>query len=379
MNLKEAISKTRVGYRKLSHDSGISLTALSRIANSGEYPAKQDARAVRLRISSALERHGVDPAAIEWPEDQAARAAIEPHAAPTITNQELELMQLDRNVLHLFNLRQNPFLNDVEEEEDVFKTPGYETVSQAVREAIEQRGFLAICAESGSGKTTIWEGIEAEYAGREDVVICKPRLMAKEKLTPEHLCRALIYGLNGDDARIPRDAEDRGRLLSKALCAIRTGSTDRKAVLFIDDAHFASASVLRQLKTFFEQKVGRYRLLAIVLVGLPTLKAKLAEFAEVGNRIRLIEVPPVPVAEYVKFKLARVGSNITKVFDERGFDAFCDRFRAPKRPALAPPLIINAACIRAMCALYANGAEPGERITREIVDALPGGAMRRVA
>jgi hypothetical protein len=44
------------------------------------------------------------------------------------------------------------------------------------------------------------------------------------------------------------------------------------------------------------------------------------------------------------------------------------------------PLIINAAVIHAMCKLHQIGAQRGERITREIVDMLPGYApARRVA
>jgi type II secretory pathway predicted ATPase ExeA len=161
-------------------------------------------------------------------------------------------------------------------------------------------------------------------------------------------------------------------MLSATLRAIRTGTVDRKAVLYIDDAHFCSASVLRQLKTFFEEKIGRFRLLAIVLVGLQTLKAKLATFPEIGNRIRLVEVPPVPVREYLDHKFRRVGARLDQVFAPDGIDAFLDRFRAPKRPALGYPLIVNANCIRAMVKLYENGGQAGEKITREIVDALPG-------
>jgi type II secretory pathway predicted ATPase ExeA len=214
---------------------------------------------------------------------------------------------------------------------------------------------------------------------RDDTVICKPQTKEKHKLTPEHLVRALIYGLLGDNAHVCREAEDRGRQLSQALRQIRTAEIDKKVVLYIDDAHFCGANVLRQLKTFFEEKIGRYRLLAIILVGLPELKNKLAAFPEIGNRIRLVEVPPVPVQEYIAFKLKRVGSSVEKLFDGAGFDAFVDRFRQPRRPAMGHPLLINAACIQAMVKLHQNGGQPGERITREIIDLLPGGATARRA
>ena len=394
MNLKDAIARTHQGYRRIGQSIGLSTSAVSNLVNFGEYPTRSDHEDVKRKLSSALAKHGVTPADIDWPRPGlrpgygrgVRRPELNPVATLTaldshqITSEDIDLMQLDRSVLSLFGLRVNPFLNDVEEECDVFQSKGYQAVSQAIRDAIDQRGFIAISAPSGAGKTTIWDGIENEYGTRDDVVICKPALKYKERLSPEHLCRALIYGLAGDDVKIPRDAEDRGRFLSAALRAVRSGAIDRKAVLYIDDAHFCNASVLRQLKTFFEEKIGRFRLLTIVLVGLPTMKNKLAEFPEIGNRIRLVEVPPVSVKEYLDFKLKRVGSSIDKIFTADGLDAFLDRFRAPKRPALAHPLIINATCIRAMVKLSDNGGGVGERITREIVDQLPGQApARRVA
>jgi type II secretory pathway predicted ATPase ExeA len=371
----------------------MSPAALSRMVNYGEYPTRRDIGAIKATIQAALSSRGLGE--IEFPapglrpnyglgikRGNAGGVALERHVqVRQITQEDIELMQLDRSVLNLFGLRTNPFLNDVEAEEDVFPYKGHAQVEAAIREAIEQRGFLAVTGPSGAGKTTIWDGIEAEYGTRDDAIICKPQLKHKEKLTPEHLCRALIYGLLGEDARIHRDAEDRGRQLSAALRAIRSGAVDRKAILYIDDAHFCNASVLRQLKTFYEEKIGRYRLLAIILVGLPTLKEKLAAFPEIGNRIRLVEVPPVPVQEYLGFKLKRVGSGLDRLFDGGGLEAFVERFKAGRRQALGYPLIINATCIRAMVKLHENGAQPGERISRAIIDAMPGAgaAARRAA
>lgn len=239
--------------------------------------------------------------------------------------------------------------------------------------------MVALTAPSGAGKTTIWEGIEADYGLRDDTIICKPQVKNKERITPEHLARALIYGLLGDGARVRANAEDRGRQLSRALRELKLGAEDKKAVLYIDDAHFCNRSTLRQLKTFYEEKVGRYRLLAIILVGLPELKQKLAAFPEIGNRVHLVEVPPVPVKDYLEFKLRRVGAGLMQLFTTGGLEAFLDRFRGPRRGAFGYPLVINATCIRAMVKLYECDSTPGARIGREVVDALPGAVVRRRA
>ena len=380
MNVKDALKSVRISYAQMAKRTGLAKSTLCRAIIHGEYPARADPEELKRRVEQELSLEGLTTDTLSWP-DNGRRPHYEvPHTKKPDPTEELDLMQLDRNVLAHFGLRSNPFLNDVEAEEDVFVTKGYSQVVASIKDAIEQRGFVAVVAESGCGKTTIWDGIESEYAGRDDVIICKPLLKTRENITPEHLCRALIYGLMGDDTRIPNDGEDRGRMLSAALRAVRTGTVDRKAVLYIDDAHFCNASVLRQLKTFFEEKVGRYRLLAIVLVGLPQLKTKLALFAEVGNRIRLLEVPPVPVKEYLEFKLRRVGSSVDKLFDAGGIAAFLERFKQGRQHPLGEPLIINASCIRAMCKLYDTGGEPGEKIGSKTIDALPGATTaRRVA
>jgi type II secretory pathway predicted ATPase ExeA len=391
MTLREAIQDTRLGYRAFAHALGSSAATVSRLVNYGEYPTRMGVDEARKRCSKVLLGAGVDPRSVVWP-DPGVRPGSSgywrEHAGQTVKvhhkalrcvdnnkTEEIDLMQLDREVLRLFGLRSNPFINDVEADEDVFRYKGLEAVETAIRDAIEERGFLAICGPSGSGKTTIWDGIEADYGRRDDTVICRPLVMCRETLTPEHLARSLIYGLLGENTPVRLNAEDRGRQLSQAL---RAGA-NRKAVLLIDDAHFCSTSVLRQLKTFYEEKIGRYRLLAIILIGLEELKPKLATFAEIGNRIRLVEAPKAPVEEYLRFKLRRAGSEAGKIFDAGGWAAFVERFKEPRRAAVGRPLLINAACIRCMVALHQNGGQPGELVTKEIVDSLPGAEERRRA
>jgi type II secretory pathway predicted ATPase ExeA len=301
MTLKKAIKEAKLSYRPLAKALGIAPTALCRLVNFGEYPARMGREAAISRIAEILERRSLMRQEIEWPE-----AGVRPGAGShreratgahtPISTEAIELMQMDRSVLQLFGLRVNPFQNDVETDEDVFRSKGHDQVATAIKDAIEQRGFLAVVAPSGAGKTTIWDGIEAEYGRREDTVICRPMLTERERVRPDHIARALLFGLLGENARIYREGEQRGRQLASALVSAAMGTQPKKVILYIDDAHFCSGSVIRQIKTFFEQKIGRYRLLSIVLVGLPELEISLAKFPEVGNRIRLVKVPPVPVA-----------------------------------------------------------------------------------
>jgi type II secretory pathway predicted ATPase ExeA len=365
MNLKQAVKASRIPYRKLGAAVGLSAASITRLVNDNEYPSKKDAGVVLSSILRELAKHGIETQHIQFP-------AVALQSVNESQEEDTTLMQLDRETLALFGLRSDPFINDIETDDDVLVTPGYKQIEQALTDTVEQRGFLALIGPSGAGKTTLWDGVESAMIGRDDVVICKPQIMSKEKLSPEHLSRALIYGLCGDDTRVKQDAEDRGRQLSQALAAIRTSGRDRKAVLYIDDAHFANTAVLRQLKSFYEQKIGRYRLLAIVLVGLESLKNKLGHFAEVGNRIRVVEVPPVPVEAYVQHKLQRVGSSIDKMFEPDAWKALKDRFGRGKRVPTGYPLLINATLIRCMNKARENEMARGERISVGIIDQLPG-------
>jgi type II secretory pathway predicted ATPase ExeA len=359
---------TGLSQRQFASAAKVPKSTLSRLLTTGQWP--RNAAATRKQLATALTQHTeiVDPLRdLAWPGDQQAR--------PTVHLEEP--MKLDPRVLQHFGLKQNPFDNDVEDDADVFRYRGYDAVEKSICEAIDQRGFVAVVAESGAGKTTILEGVEGAYAGREDTIICKPAVKDREKLTPDHMARALIYSLLGENTTIRANAEDRGRQLSHALRQLRSGTLDKNCVLYIDDAHFCTTRSLRQLKTFYEEKVGRFRLMSIVLVGLPDLKEKLALFAEIGNRIRLVEVPLVPVEEYLEFKLKRVGSSLAKLFETGGKEAFLARFHQPRRGSAGRPLLINALCIRAMQRVYDIGSPAGERVSRELVDQLPGAVVLR--
>ncbi len=375
MTLKDAMARARVSYRMLGRDVQMSPAALCRLIDQGEYPARRDIGDVRKSICAALMQSGINPNNIEFPKPASQRARIQVElednagagrkAAP-LTTEDMDLMQLSREVLNHFGLRRHPFLNDVEADDDVFPFKAHERITEAIHDTIRERGLLALVGPSGSGKTTIWDGVEEQFHNSEDVKICKPKLTEKDKLSPGHLNRALIYGLVGESERIPNNAEDCGRKVARHLAVTR--DANYTAVLYIDDAHFASTRVLRQLKTFHEQKIGRYRLLSIILVGLEELEGKLALFPEVGNRTRLVRMPPVPVKEYLEFKLRRVGSGIEKLFEPPGWDAFLDVFRPNARSiARGYPLDINTACIRSMVARCEDSAG-AEKITPDVVD-----------
>lgn len=373
MTLKDAVAETRIGYRRIAKAVGLSTAALSRLVSHGDYPTRRDPGEIIAKFQAVFAEHGLDVDSIEFTRAAAARRAES-------TSQETELMKLDWPILNHFGFQRDPFINDIEDDKDVFGAKSYAKLERLIRDAMNDCGMIALVGPVGSGKTTLMDGIEADYIFRGDLIV-KPFIKDKEKLTDGHLTRALLYGLTGENARIPANAEDQGRLLSRSLQALRrNGTEERRVILYIDDAHHCTASVLRTLKAFYEEKAGRHRLLSIVLVGTEELKAKLSRSPELGNRARLLEVPPVLVKDYLGFKLSRVGSAPEKVFEPAALEAFLAAHRLrPGAPATAAPLSINNACIRVLVKMFATlDVDAGMRVPLEIVDKVFG-ATRRAA
>lgn len=368
MTIREAVQKTGLSYRRLAEMTGVSKSTLERLVNDGELPVRRRTQ-VMAALAAVLAEHGLGSEPIEMPGGEILGQS-----------KEAEPMKLDPAIIQHFRFTADPFVNDVEDDADVFRYKTYSKIERQIREAIDECAMVAVVGPVGSGKTTMMDGIEADLAVRGDVV-CKPRIKDKEKLSDSHLTRALLFAMTGETAKIPANAEDQGRLLSRTLLALRMGHEGgRRVVLYIDDAHHCNAPVLRALKAFHEEKAGRHRLLAIVLVGTEELPKKLYRTPEIGHRTRMIEIPPVFVREYLDFKLKRVGSSIEQVFETAAAEALFARFRRkPGVPALGYPLEVNNVCSQVLMKMWATlDVQPGMRVPARVVD-LAGGSAQRAA
>lgn len=366
MTIREAVRVTGLSYRRLAELAGVSKSALERLVNGGVLPVRRRAQVMEA-LAAVLAEHGLGMEQIEMP------------GAETLgQTKEAEPMKLDPAIIQHFRFTADPFVNDVEDDADVFRWKTYGKIERQLREAIDECAMVAVVGPVGSGKTTMMDGIEADLVARGDV-ICKPRIKDKEKLSDGHLTRALLFAMTGEMAKIPANAEDQGRLLSRTLLALRMGHEGgRRVVLYIDDAHHCNAPVLRALKAFHEEKAGRHRLLAIVLVGTEELPKKLYRTPEIGHRTRMVEIPPVFVREYLDFKLKRVGSSVEQVFEPAAAEALFARFRRkPGAPALGYPLEINNVCSQVLAKMWATlDVQQGMKVPARVVDLFGGGTQR---
>ena len=130
MDFQLAMKITGYSYATLARETGIGRPTLYRLVALDDWPKRQPRARVMEILRKAFGKRNLVL------EDLAARVPSRRLQAE-LNLEEIELMQLDTRVMDLFALRRNPFLNDVEDEEDVFQFKGHEQVTQAIIDAVQ--------------------------------------------------------------------------------------------------------------------------------------------------------------------------------------------------------------------------------------------------
>ena len=356
--------------RHILQDQNISIAAvanavqcsrpmMSQIINHGQWP-KKNADDLRTRISRFLQQKGADiPASLLQPQDTAP--ALNP-----VDNERKDDDMLLRNAnltqaaKQHFGLPRSPFVDEIKDASDVFATPDIKYVREGMLQTALYGGFIAVVGESGAGKTTLREDLSDRLA-RENrpVIMIEPYVLAMEDndikgktLKSSHIAEAILESV-APGTNPKRSPEARFRQVHRALQ--ESAKAGNKHVLIIEEAHGMPIPTLKHLKRFFELKNGFERLLGIILIGQTELAQKLSEnnphVREVVQRCELLTLQPLEdgrLAQYLKFKFARVGKDIQDVLDESAIEAIAERLTVRSRTrvgvetnSLLYPLAVN--------------------------------------
>ncbi len=259
-----------------------------------------------------------------------------------------------------FGLNQPPF--------SIAPDPRYLFMSERHREALAHLlygvraggGFVVLTGEIGAGKTTVCRSFLEQIPER-----CEVAYIFNPKLTVEELL-ASICG----EFRIPLRHEGPGVATVKeyvdALNAhlLRTHALARDSVLIIDEAQSLSPDVLEQLRLLTNLETNERKLLQIVLIGQPELRAMLARpgMEQLGQRViaryHLDALGEAETAQYVRHRLAVAGLTQPLPFDEKAL-------RSIYRYSRGVPRRINLLCDRALLGAYAKGSTRVDRRTVE--------------
>jgi len=250
--------------------------------------------------------------------------------------------------------------------------PRYLFFSRGHREAFEhllfginqRRGFILLTGEVGSGKTTLSRALLDQLReGYSTALILNP------VMTGIQLIRAILGELRLDDR-----GNDRIRLVGRLNeFLLDRANAGEDVVLLIDEAQDMSDDLLEQVRLLSNLETDERKLLQIVLIGQPELRAKLnsEELRQLRQRITVsYHLDPIGRQEtesYILHRLQVAGSNGRPTFSRAAVNSIHRRTRGV-------PRLINAICDKAMLAGYVEGRDLlGWRQVRRAARELDGG------
>ena len=270
--------------------------------------------------------------------------------------------------LPFFGLNSAPF--------SIAPDPRYLFMSERHREALAHLlyglggggGFVLLSGAIGAGKTTVCRCfLEQVPPSCHVAYIFNPKLSVRELL--QSVCDEFGVSVKTGQGSAPSVKDYLDPLNHFLLGAHAQG---RQCVLVIDEAQMLSARVLEQLRLLTNLETNERKLLQIILIGQPELRALLAQPAleqlaqRVIARFHLDALSEAETRAYVAHRLAVAGLRLAMPFD-------APALRQLHRATGGVPRRINLLADRALLGAYATGRQQVDRAiveqaAREVFD-----------
>jgi len=253
--------------------------------------------------------------------------------------------------LDFYSLREQPF--------GVTPDPAYLYPSEMHRAALRlllcgiqnDRGFMALIAEPGMGKTTLLNKLIEELRDSARAVF-----LFQTQCDSREFFGYLLRELGEETAGM-----DLASMHSKLNAILFQEMLEgRRFVLIVDEAQNLDDSVLETIRLLSDFETTHAKLLEIVLVGQPELAAKLARpgLSQLRQRIGLLaSLAPLSAEEtarYIEYRLRVAGYSGEPLFAEDALQLIAERSQGTPRS-------INNICFNALMAGYLE--------ERKIIDA----------
>lgn len=247
-----------------------------------------------------------------------------------------------------YRLKAMPF-NITPDPEFLFFSEGHREALQHLRYGIEQeKGFIVLTGEVGSGKTTLCRYLLAEIESKP----IDTALILNPSVSETQLLQAILRELGLDAPK--RARQDCLNQLNEHLLLLNAAG--RQCLLIIDESQNMSHEGLENLRLLSNLETNRAKLIQIILIGQPELKDKLQDPSLRQLRQRILvhyDLQPLnrdEMQQYIAYRLAVAGANGRPAFTRHALRKI---YLASK----GIPRIVNHLCDKALLSAYARSKD----------------------
>ena len=244
--------------------------------------------------------------------------------------------------LEFLGLREPPFSNTADPAFLYLSKPHREALSHMVYGIRERKGFVEITGEVGTGKTTLCKTLLRQMDPS-----TKTALILTPQLSELQLLQSVVKDFGLNPMRTTRlDLFDQ---LNQFL--LDQAALGHNIVLIIDEAKNLSLRLLEEIRMLSNLETDKAKLIQIVLVGQPQLRAKLASPAleqlrqRIGVRYHIAPLGVDEVHTYITHRLSVAGSKGDVEWTLEGIEEVYQRSKGI-------PRLINLICDRTLLACY---------------------------
>ncbi|MGA2858798.1 MAG: AAA family ATPase [Candidatus Sulfotelmatobacter sp.] len=241
--------------------------------------------------------------------------------------------------LDFYGLKEEPF-GVTPDPRFLYLSPEHREALASIYYGIEAgRGFLALIAVPGMGKTTLLFHLLERFRSS-----ARTAFLFQTQCTSREFMRSLLNEL-GCESGSGQDPvamhEEFNRLL---LQEARAG---RRCIVIVDEAQNLDPTVLETIRLLSDFETPRAKLIQIVLAGQPELANKLARpsLAQLRQRVSLIArlgtLPPQETRKYLEYRLQVAGLSGQPIFTEEACEMIA-------KLSLGIPRSINNLCFNAL-------------------------------
>lgn len=256
-----------------------------------------------------------------------------------------------------YGLNEKPF--------QILSDPAYLFMSKAHESAythleygiLENKGFVVITGEIGSGKTTLINYLLDKIEGTIQTALINNTLVKPGQLI-KMLCQDFEIDIRGlDEAEL---------LTAFYQFLIEQYKRRKRVILIIDEAQNLSIESLEEIRMLSNFEMDKQHLFQIILVGQPELRLKLQRktLEQLAQRVsvhyHISGLGPEEVDAYIKYRMQIAGSKNPDVFMPDALEAIYAYSRGI-------PRLINILCDTALVYGYADGLKT---IGREVIESV---------